>query len=104
MKKNNYEIKYLSSYIEDLTRILNYIMYNLENENATERLLENINKAIIERSLSPESYEKYNRSKNSNYAWYRIYVENYTIFYTVEGNTMEIVRILSNRRDFEKIF
>ena len=100
MGKNKYKISYLPSYIKDLVKILNYTTYNLQNPRAAEKLLNNINEAIFKRSFNPQSFEKYNRTRNSKYIWYRIYVDNYTIFYTVVGDTMELARILSNRRDF----
>ena len=103
MEKNNYKIIYLPSYIEDLMGVLNYITYNLQNPKAAERLLNKINEAINKRSLSPLGYEKYNRARNSKYIWYRIYIENYTVFYTVIEDTMEIVRILSSKRNFDKL-
>lgn len=103
MKKNNYKIRYLPSYIGDLMGILNYITYNLQNPKTAEKLLNKITEAMNKRSLSPLGYEKYNRTKNSKYIWYRIYIENYTVFYTVIEDTMEIVRILSSKRNFEKL-
>ena len=103
MEKNQYKIEYLPSYIQDLIRTLNYIKYNLQNNKATEKLLNNINEAINKRSFNPQSFEKYNCLKNSKYIWYRIYVDNYTIFYTVTEDKMEIVRILSKRRNFKNL-
>ena len=103
MEKNKYEIKYLPSYINDLIGILNYITNNLQNLQAAERLLNSINDAIKKRSLCPQSFEKYNRARNSKYIWYRIYVGNYTIFYTVLESTMEIVHILSSNKNFNNL-
>lgn len=103
MEKNKYEVRYLPSNINDLLQILNYITYNLQNPNASERLLNIINETINSRSFNPKSFEKHNRTRNSKYPWYKIHVENYTIFYTVTGNTMELTRILNNRRNFNKL-
>lgn len=103
MGKNKYEINYLPTYIKDLNKTLNYITYNLQNIKAAERLLNNINEAIDKRRFNPQSFEKYNYRKESKYTWYRIYVEHYTIFYTVTDNTIHLARILNNRRNFEDL-
>ena len=51
----------------------------------------------------PESFEKYNSKKKRKNTYYRIYVKNYTIFYTIKDNAMEVRRILSSRRNFDKL-
>lgn len=55
--------------------------------------------AIQERLLSAESFEKYHSMKERRYPYYRIYVDNYVIYYVViddEGDDkiMEVRRIL----------
>ena len=50
-----------------------------------------------------ESFEKYNSKKKRKNTYYRIYVKNYTIFYTIKDNAMEVRRILSSRRNFDKL-
>ena len=60
-------------------------------------------KEIEKRSEYPESFEKYNSKKKRKNTYYRIYVKNYTIFYTIKDNAMEVRRILSSRRNFDKL-
>lgn len=104
MAKKSNKIEYLPSFIQELEKIMYYITDILENPKAAETLLSNIDKAIIDRSINPESYEKYRSGKNRKYIWYRIYVEKYIVFYTViDNNIMEIAHILYNRRDFNKL-
>ena len=103
MAKNNYNIQYLPSFSEELDEVLKYITYKLKNKKAAEKLLEKINNAILNRSKNPENYEKYVSEKNRRYIWYRIYVENYTIFYTVRNNTMEIVHLIYHKRNLDKL-
>ena len=103
MAKDNYNIRYLPSFAEELNEVLNYITYKLKNKNAAEKLLDKISNTILNRSKSPESYEKYLSEKNRKYIWYRIYVENYTIFYTVRNNTMEIAHLIYCKRNLDKL-
>ena len=66
-------------------------------------ILKNIEKSIKERSKNPESYEKYKINKKRNFSWYRIYIKNFVIFYTVESNTMKVAHIIYSRRDMENL-
>ena len=71
-----YEILYLPLFYKDLIKITKYIKESLKNP-------------IAANSLIADTY-------------YRIYIRNYTVFYTVKGNIMNIRRILYSRRNFEK--
>lgn len=88
---------------EDLNRIIDYISLELQNPIAAERLVDEVQDAILQRLPFAESFEPYRSSRNRKYPYYRISVKNYTIFYVVIGNTMEVRRILYSRRDWEKL-
>lgn len=103
MNRNKYIINYLPSNIDDLSSILKYISHDLKNPRAAKRLLDKVNKSISSRSYNPQSFEKYNRLRFSKFLWYRIYVDNYVIFYTVTENTINLARILSNRQNFSSL-
>jgi len=103
MAKSKYTIKYLPSFSEELDEIIYYIAFILKNKNAAERLLKNVHNAIEQRSESPESYEIYKGKTKMRYDWYRIYIGNFTIFYTVRNATMEITHIIYSARDFENL-
>lgn len=98
-----YEIKYSALFYKDLSNILHYIKYELQNPNASRLLLEEILKEIGNRSDNPESYEKYFSRKQRKNTYYRIYVKNYIIFYTVKENKMEIRRLLYQKRHFREL-
>lgn len=102
MKK--YKIKYFPLFYEDLEKIIDYIRNKLENEIAAENFVNELEKEINQRAYSPDSYEKYMSVKTRNSTYFRIYVKNYTVFYTVNGEFMEVRRILSSRRNFNKLF
>lgn len=103
MEKNDYGIRYLPSFNKDLEEIVYYIAQILKNKDAAERLIENVSQAILKRSINPASFEIYNSVKKRNYDWYRIYVKNFTILYTVRNNTMEVVHIFYSKRNIEEL-
>lgn len=98
-----YKIKYLPLFYEDLDRITDYIRYELANEIAVDNLVNELEKKINQRADNPNSYEKYLSIKKRKNTYYKIYVKNYTVFYVVKDNTMEVRRILYSRRNFEKL-
>ena len=103
MEKNKYTIRYSATYINQFNNILKYLVNNLNNRIAAENFYSEVIKEIEARSYNPTSYEKYISNKKRKNTYYRIYVKNYTIFYTVKDNTMEVRRILYSRRNFDKL-
>ena len=101
--KNNYTIKYLPSFDKEFNEILYYITYVLQNKIAAKKLLKSVNSAIINRSINPENFEIYRSNKKRKYNFYKINIKSFTIFYTVRNNTMEIVPILYNKRNFNNL-
>lgn len=49
-----------------------------------------------------EAFEPYHSAKDRQYPYYRISVRNYTIFYVVIDDVMEVRRIVYSRRDLRK--
>ena len=103
MAKNKYTIRYLPSFSDELNEIIYYITFILKNKIAAQKLVKNIHKAIQNRSENPESYAIYKSKEDTKYNWYRIYVENFTIFYTVRNNIIEITHLIHSARDFDKL-
>ena len=103
MANNKYIIRYSSTYISQFNSILKYFVNNLKNKIAAENFYNEVIKEIEKRSENPEGYEKYISTRKRKNTYYRIYVKNYTIFYTVKDNTMEVRRILYSRRNFDKL-
>ncbi len=102
MEKNKYAIRYSATYINQFNNILKYLVNNLNNRMAAESFYNKVISEIEKRSHNPTSYEKYISNKKRKNTYYRIYVKNYTIFYTVKDNIMEVRRILYSRRNFDK--
>lgn len=101
--EKKYNIKYLPSFYRDLDAITDYIKYELQNEVAANRLVDEIENEIIKRLQNPKSFEKFQTRRKRLNVYYRIYVKNYTIFYVVKDNTMEERRIIYSKRNFEKL-
>ena len=103
MANNKYTIKYSATFINQFNSILKYIVHNLKNRIAAENFYDEVIKEIEKRSENPEGFEKYISTPKRKNTYYRIYVKNYTIFYVVKENTMEVRRILYSRRNFDKL-
>jgi plasmid stabilization system protein ParE len=107
--ERKYEIRILPLFEWDLTEITDYISYHLNNPNAAILLVDEIEKAIKERLVCPESFEPYPSMKDRKYTYYRIYVKNFIIYYVViddeddEFKIMEVRRVLYNKRDKRKL-
>ncbi len=101
--EKKYKIKYLPLFYKDLDHITDYIKYNLKNEIAANNLINKLESEIKKRAFNPNSYKKYISAKNRKNTYFRIYVNNYTVFYTIKDNAMEVRRILYSRRNFDKL-
>lgn len=102
MGKNIYKIKFLPSFSEELNEIVYYITFILKNKTAAENLIQKVYNEIEKRRFNPESFELY-KSNFSKYSWYRIYVNNFVIFYTVTNNTMKVAHIIYNARNLDNL-
>ena len=102
MVGKHYELRILPLFEDDLNKIINYICDVLQNPIAAADMVETVEKAIHERLTCAEAFESYRSARERRYPYYRIAVKNYTIYYVVMGNTMEVRRILYSRRDIAK--
>ena len=103
MQKKTYKLRFLPLFTEDLLEITTYITSNLQNPEAANSLVNEIEDAIDKRLENPLIFAPYNSKKPRINPYYRIYVKNYTIFYVVIDDTMEVRRILYSKRDFDNI-
>lgn len=100
---SKYTLRYLPIAEQDLTEIIDYIQNNLQNSIAAENTLLKIETAILERLESPESFAVWQSKKKRPYPYRRINVGNYTVWYVVIDNVMEVRRILYSRRNEENL-
>lgn len=103
MQKKTYKLRFLPLFTEDLLEITTYITSNLQNPEAANSLVNEIEDAIDKRLENPLIFAPYNSKKPRINPYYRIYVKNYTIFYVVIDDIMEVRRILYSKRDFDNI-
>lgn len=101
MKK--YSLRYLPLAQEDLFEIVDYIQNSLQNPIAALNTLDRIESAILERLNAPESYSIWQSKKKRDYPYRRINVGNYTVWYVVIDDVMEVRRILYSRRNEEEL-
>lgn len=99
MSEKRYKLSFLPLFEDDLNDIADYISVRLKNPIAADALVDDVQKAIRERLACAEAFEQYHSAKERQYPYYRIYVRNYTIFYVVIGDVMEVRRIIYSRRD-----
>lgn len=103
MSGKQYELKIVPLFEEKLQETVNYITYKLRNPVAAESFLDAVELAIFERLKAPEAFEPYHSQKDRDHVYYAIPVKNYTVFYVVIGNIMEVRTLVYSRRDLPKI-
>lgn len=97
MDGNRYKLRILPLFEDDLNEIVDYISIRLQNPIAAEQFVDAVEAAIYKRLPCAEMFEPYRSARERKYPYYRIQVKNYTIFYVVIGDTMEVRRILYSR-------
>jgi toxin ParE1/3/4 len=97
----DYNVKYLPLAYEDLDNIFDYVA--AESRQAAQALLDDIDTVISH--LNEFSNMGVNpKNQRLSRKGYRIVVVNqYLVFYAVAGNTVEIRRILSSKRNYENL-
>jgi toxin ParE1/3/4 len=102
MSRSKYSIKLLRIAEDDLSEIVSYI--SADRPAAAETLATKLEKNIKLLSKSPH-LGRVPKEDELNRLHYRyLAVENYFIFYTIEGQTIYIHRILHGARDYLTLF
>lgn len=99
MENKEYTLRYLPLFKSDLVECANYISNKLQNPIAAEKLINDVESAILERLDCPLSFQPYHSKKNRDMTYYRINVRNFSVFYVVIDDVMEVRRLIYNRRD-----
>ncbi len=63
--------------------------------------IDDVESAILNRLDNPLSFEPYHSDKERKHQYYRIYVKNYTIFYAVIDDVMEVCRLIYGARNID---
>ena len=101
MKK--YKLSFLPLFEQDLNEIVDYITANLQNPSAAERLVDDIDAAVYKRLETPLAFAPFRSSKKRPHPYYRINVRNFSVFYVVIDDTMEVRRVLYSKRNLDKL-
>ena len=101
--KKTYKIIYLPLFYRDLNEIIEHITNVLNNSVVANNLLDTLETEIQKRANGIAEYEKYKSNFKRKTTYYRIYIKNYTIFYTIKKDSMEIRRIIYSKRNFNKL-
>lgn len=104
MDKVKYRLRYLPLFYEDLEQKVVYIAEKLQNPQAANDLIDDVEQAILERQPVAEAFEPYHSIRERKYLYYRIYVKNFVVWYVVmddegEDKIMEIRRFLYNKQN-----
>ncbi|MBQ3842273.1 MAG: type II toxin-antitoxin system RelE/ParE family toxin [Ruminiclostridium sp.] len=103
LPENKYDVRYLPLFENDLAEAVLYISDVLKNEAAAKKLIDDTETAILKRAKAPFSFPPYPSSKRRVNSYYRINVGNFSVFYVVIGNVMEVRRFIYSRRDIDNI-
>ena len=101
MGNKAYRLTFLPLFEDDLNEIVDYITF--DNHEAANRLVDDVESAILKRLDNPIAYAPYQSIKQRPCRYYRINVHNYSIFYVVIEDVMEVRRIIYKRRDIDNI-
>lgn len=108
MPSKKYRLSYLPLFYEELDEKVLYIAEKLKNPKAANDLLDKVEMAILERLPIAESFESYRTIRERQYNYYRIYVDNYIIYYVIIDDDpndliMEVRRFLYSGQNQHKI-
>jgi len=97
------KIHYLPVALDDLKDIINYIAHTLESPQAAKNLISKINKAVLKTADNPFRCHLYASPEKLKNAYRVLNIDNYSLFYVIEKNKIEIHRIIYSRRDITRI-
>ena len=107
MPNSKYKLRYLPLFYEDLNEKVEYIAFEKLNPTAAIKLVDAVEAAILERLPIAESFETYPSLFERKHPYYRIYVDNFIVFYVIidaeGGQIMEVRRFLYKGQDRDSL-
>ena len=98
-----YKIHYLPLALDDLKEIVRYITYKLEAPRAAERLISKIEREMKKIADNPYRCHIFSSAEKLKQEYRVLHVDNYSLFYVVEQEKVEIYRVIHARRDVLQI-
>lgn len=98
-----YNIIYLPVARRDLINIIDYIAFDLEVPDTAIKMLDTIEASIQRLRDNPFRGNVYSSGKFNDVPYRQLFIKNYIVFYLILEDTVEIQRILYNKRDIGKL-
>ena len=98
-----FKLRILPMFEEDIAAVRDHIAYTLNNPLAALRLIEDTEAAILKRLGNPLGYKPYCSKFDLQYPYYRIHIRNYTVFYVIIEDVMEVRRFVYSKRNLPGI-
>ena len=102
MSQSKYDVRLLRIAEDDFSEIVSYIA--ADRPSAAEDLASKIEKNLRLLSTNPHLGRVPKEEELAQVAYRYLVVENYLIFYKIEGKTVYIYRILHGARDYSSLF
>lgn len=98
-----YKISYLPFALDDLKDIIEYITNTLESPRAAQNLRMKIDKEVLKLKANPFRCHIYMAPEKLKYEYRILNVNNYSLFYVVENNKVEIHRVIYSKRNIPQL-
>lgn len=98
MKK--YNIEYSKDARQDLINIKKYIKYNLQEPNIAQKLIMKIKSEVEKLRNNPKIYTIIDDDIIKKLEIRKIIIDNYIVFYRINNESIQIVRIMYGRRNW----
>ena len=97
---NQYNIEYSKEARQDLIEIKRYIKYNLQEPATAQKLISKIKTEIDKLKSDPQIYAIIDDDFIKKFEIRKLIVDNYIVFYRIQNNNIQIVRIMYGRRNW----
>ena len=101
MRSGKFRLEATPLFGMELEQAINYVETQLGNPEAADKLQTDVESAVRERLSSPTSFEPVASRVDREHQYYRIYVGNYIVFYSVVGNVRELRRFVYKGRNWK---
>ena len=95
-----YNIEYSKESKQDLIGIKQYIKYNLQEPERAQKLITKIRTQIDSLKYSPEIYAIIDDDIIKKLEIRKLIVDNYIVFFRIKNDSIQIVRIMYERRNW----
>ena len=103
MIQQTYKIHYLPIALDDLKSIVRYITYKLESPGSARRLISKIEKEVQKIAENPFRCHLFVSPEKLKHEYRVLHIDNYSLFYVVENNKIEIYRVIHTLRDTSQL-